>query len=82
MTDRELGRTGFYVTILDGPNALDRAIAVQKRMCEQLTPYFAEVDSPLVIIPLYESNHKVTKVAIVVRADGYNGKIPPDPGKF
>ena len=82
MADRELGRTGFYVTIIDGPNALDRAIDVQKRMCEQLAPYFDEVDAPLVIIPLYETNHKVTKVAVVVRADGYNGTMPPDPGKF
>lgn len=82
MPEREMGKTGFYVTIVEGKHALQRALEKQARMKEELRSYFADVDAPLVIIPLQETHGEVVKVAVVLRAEGYNGKLPPETTKY
>lgn len=82
MAEKEVGKTGFFVTVVEGHGALERALKVQQEMKNDLRDYFAEVSGTLVIVPLYESKGETSKVAVVIRAEGYNGKLPPETKKF
>ena len=76
MAEKEVGKTGFFVTIVEGPQALQRALEVQEKEKRELAAYFSDVSGTLVIIPLYEDKGQTVKAAVVIRAEGYNGKLP------
>jgi hypothetical protein len=82
MKDEQHSKTGYYVTVVEGEHALDKAIFVQRHMREVLKDYFTEVAAPLVLIPLYEANKVEVKVAIVIRCEGYTSNIPQAPLKY
>lgn len=82
MAEKEVGKTGFFVTVVEGKGALERALKVQQEMKKELSEYFTTVSETLVLIPLYEGKGETSKVAVVIRAEGYNGKLPPETTKF
>ena len=82
MKDEQMEKTGFYVMVVDGEHALEKAVSVQRHMKEILKEYFKEVAAPLVLIPLFEANKQEVKVAVVIRCEGYLGKMPQPPVKY
>ncbi|MDB6081318.1 MAG: putative Undecaprenyl phosphate-alpha-4-amino-4-deoxy-L-arabinose arabinosyl transferase [Chlamydiia bacterium] len=82
MSEEQVGNTGFYVTIVEGHNAFQKALEKQAEMKKELGSYFSDVGAPLMLIPLYEANGEVVKVAVVLRVEGYNGKMPPATLKY
>jgi len=76
MAEKEVGKTGYFVTIVEGPQALQQALVVQEKERRELESYFSDVSGTLVIIPLYENRGQTVKAAVVIRAEGYNGRLP------
>jgi 4-amino-4-deoxy-L-arabinose transferase-like glycosyltransferase len=74
--DKEKEKAGFFVTIVSGQDALEKALGVQEEMKKVLEEYFQDVAATLVLIPLDETDGKTSKVAVVIRVEGYNGKMP------
>ena len=75
-------KAGFYVLIIDGKNCFQKALSLQSSVKSLLKPYFKEVATPIVIVPLYEVAGKTQKIALVVRCSGYLGELPPDSGRY
>jgi 4-amino-4-deoxy-L-arabinose transferase-like glycosyltransferase len=82
MAEKERGKSGYYVAIIDGKDAMQKAVDFHVYMKKILADYFQEVAVPLVIIPLYEVNHEVLKLALCIRCENYNGKMPRESGKY
>jgi 4-amino-4-deoxy-L-arabinose transferase-like glycosyltransferase len=82
MSDEQIGKDGFYVSIVEGYGALQKALQDQLGMKHILRGYFREVSAPLVVLPLLEVGSEVVKVAVLIRCEGYNGAIPPESNKY
>jgi 4-amino-4-deoxy-L-arabinose transferase-like glycosyltransferase len=78
MKECEKGKNGFYVGIVDGDCALDRAFALQQSTRLLLKNYFAEVTAIPTLVPLVEINEKVVKIAYFIRCNDYNGNEPTE----
>ena len=73
MSDECLGKVGYFVEF----TSLQEAPWALKRFQEKLKVYFSEVT----ILPP-QLLYKDQKVAIIVRASGYNGKMPSSTNKY
>ena len=76
--DKEVvGKDGYFVMEIGGHNALQKAERQYGKMKKILSQYFRGISSHPIVIPLSSM-----KVALVIRCEGYNGKLPPETDKF
>ena len=81
MPQEQLGATGFFVDIEQGSDLDTSPSEKAKAIKNRLKPYFSEVRF-LGRRPLFFSNGKLAKSALIFECIKYNGKVPEDPHKF
>ena len=82
LKDEQLGKTGFFVEVIKGNNAMKKAFEVYDTFKTQLKPYFGNVSEMVTMIPLATDGTQVVKVALVVRCENYNGQEPQQTKKY
>ncbi len=76
MHDNEKDRNGYYVGIVEGPGCLDRVLAIQQEVQNDLQKYFTTITPPPLFVPLLVIKGQVLKVAFFIYCKEYNGEIP------
>lgn len=77
MEKEQKGKTGYFVITENSPQLEKQQEHLVKYYTDKLKEYFSEVHY-LGMKPLFESNHKVLKGALIFKCIDYNGKVPPE----
>ncbi len=81
MRDRCIGKTGFFVSFVEGDSLPQKIEAAKERFLTLLSPYFLEIH-PLPPIELYSIYGKPIKAALIFKCLQYNGKMPRESTKY
>jgi hypothetical protein len=71
----EKGKTGYLLSVVTGDNTLKEALAQGKLLKEKLNPFFEKV-SVAGTPELFSCYGKVVKRGVLMRCEGYSGKMP------
>jgi hypothetical protein len=76
MSECEVGKTGYYIGVVEGKGCLERAFSSQQSTRQLLKDYFTTVSPTPILIPLVEVGGEVVKAAYLIKCEDYNGKEP------
>lgn len=79
--EKEKGKEGIFVAVEMEPHLEEKMERLKEFYEKALTPYFETVGKSE-IYPLFKANGKIVKSALVIKAQGFKGKIPKDPEKY
>ncbi len=81
MDEEQVGQTGYFVLVENLSSKAKVLESIEARNMELLRPYFQRVES-LGSFPLFVANDEVVKVALVIKAIDYNGKLPEESAQY
>jgi 4-amino-4-deoxy-L-arabinose transferase-like glycosyltransferase len=77
MAEEQLHKTGFFLSVADGPQLSKKIEEQREKYLNLLKPYFKEVEF-LKAYPLHYSQGELVKAALIFKCIDYNGKEPQE----